>query len=498
MTGSLCGILAEHARERPQAPALFVPVGRGGRQHRRVTFGELAASVRRRAEWLQHRGVRPGDRVLLFIPMSEELYVWLLALWWVGGVGVFLDPWMGFRALAEAIERTSPVAMVLPPWGRMLRHVLPVWRKVPACWPTGEPLPVRDSVSSLPFPAPEGHPALVTFTTGSSGRPKGAVRSHGVLLAQHQLLSRELGDGPGDVAMATLPIFTLHHLAAGAAAILPLRHRLAGDEQGAAAAWRQMAALGATLVVVSPALLRSWLELNQTLPGLRAVFVGGGGVDPELPIRAAKVFPAARVAIGYGSTEAEPVSMARGDGPSHAEARERTLAGEGLCVGCPVPGVEIRLREDGEVLVAGPHVVTEYWGVDGLPPGKSRDGAGNLWHAMGDVARQDPDGCLWLLGRTGDPVLPQGSVRHALALESLVTCRGWSRGAALVALQGRPILAVEGGVEPVLREGLAELGLSDLAVVAVRRIPRDPRHRTKVDRVALLRQLARKGYTWTP
>jgi len=499
VTDGICAILLQHAVARPDAPALIVPEGFRARRHRVVTYGQLASRVRGLAARLEAGGLRPGDRVVLFMPLSEHLYIWLLAIWWLGGVAVFLDPWMGLQGLSDALARTAPAAAVLTRPMHPLRHVWSPLGRVPRI--LGPDLAAEPAEASAdgrgPAPAAMDDPALVTFTTGSSGKPKGAIRTHGTLLAQHRLLAAELADGPGDVALATLPVFTLHHLATGAAVLLPVRHRLAGNRRAAAVARQQMRDCHATLVVASPALLADWVRQGVAVPGLRAVFVGGGAVDPGLPAAGARIFPGARVAIGYGSTEAEPIALSRGE-PSWEELEARTRDGAGTCVGRVVPGVALRLSDSGEVMVSGPHVVKAYWGESGLAAGKSVDAAGAVWHAMGDVGRLDDEGRLWLLGRTGDPVLSSGTIRHALALEQWLSSRGLVGGAALIEVGQRVVLAVEGVVDPGLGEALAGLGLGTLPVVRVRRIPRDPRHRTKVDRVALRRILARKRYTGNP
>ncbi|MEB3203230.1 MAG: AMP-binding protein [Candidatus Sericytochromatia bacterium] len=499
MTDGICAILLHHAEARPDAPALIVPADHRARRHRVVTYGQLAAGVRKLVARLKAEGLRPGDRVVLFMPLSENLYVWLLAIWWLGGVAVFLDPWMGLQGLSGALARTAPAAAVLPRILHPFRHVWSPLGRVRRILDPGLAMPASDAVQdrTAPAQAAADDPALVTFTTGSSGNPKGAIRTHGTLLAQHRLLAAELADGPGDVALATLPVFTLHHLATGAAVLLPVRHRLAGNSRAAAVARQQMRDCRATLVVASPALLADWVRQGVPVPGLRAVFVGGGAVDPGLPAAAARIFPGASVAIGYGSTEAEPVALSRGE-PSWEELEAKTRQGAGTCVGRVVPGVALRLSESGEVLVSGPHVVKAYWGESGLAPGKSVDAAGEVWHAMGDVGRLDDEGRLWLLGRTGDPVLTSGNIRHALALEQWLGSRRLVGGSALIEVGQRVVLAVEGKVAPGLDAALAGLGLGNLPVVRVRRIPRDPRHRTKVDRVALRRILARKRYTGTP
>src|SRR5438552_1303339 len=127
------------------------------------------------------RGIGPGSRVLLFVPMSVDLYVALLACFHLGAAAVFLDAWSDRRRLDGAIAAARPDAFVSTPRAHLLRLVSPALRRVPlklllsdtARW--GEIGGARLAPAAVD---PE-EPALITLTTGSTGVPRVAARSHG-------------------------------------------------------------------------------------------------------------------------------------------------------------------------------------------------------------------------------------------------------------------------------------------------------------------------------
>ena len=213
--------LAERAARIPSRPAILE-----ARSGIRLTFGDLAERVTSLAAGLEARGLEPGDRVLLFVPMSADLYVALLAVLHVGAVAVFVDAWAGRARLDAAIQAAKPKAFLGTARSHLLRLVSPALRSVPIALIGHSPgFPIerlmRRGVTRPAAATASEAPALVTFTTGSTGRPKAAARSHGFLWAQHEALARELGPLPNDVDMPTLPVFVLNNLAAGVPSVLP-------------------------------------------------------------------------------------------------------------------------------------------------------------------------------------------------------------------------------------------------------------------------------------
>ena len=520
--------LAERAAHHPERAAI---VEGSGRTARRLTFGGLDRRVRELAAGLARRGIGPGDRVVLFVPMSAELYVALLACLHRGATAVFVDAWADRKRLDAAVRIAHPKAFIGTPRAHLLRVVSPAVRRIPLHLAAGQRLLSlrRYEIAGAAEPAVpvEGSAhALVTFTTGSTGAPKAAARSHDFLWAQHRALAAHLAPRGTDVDMPTLPVFVLNNLASGTTSVLPDFDPRRPADIHPERIYRQIVDEGVATSSGSPAFyerLAGWCaETGRRLP-LRALFTGGAPVLPPLARLLAEVVDG-DVGVVYGSSEAEPIAgigaremLAAMETGSAAEPRA-----EGLCVGRPVPEVEVRLLrpEDGpielgdgglaewevepgkvgEVVVSGPHVLAGYLNDPGAErQNKIRDGA-RVWHRTGDGAWMDGNGRLWLMGRVKERVRRAGQTWWGTAAEVRALTVPGIRHAAYIgmpddALGQRAVLCVErypdlppGTDEGALRRAVAPIPVDTISTLL--HIPRDPRHASKTDAQALARILA--------
>ncbi|MEO5959567.1 MAG: AMP-binding protein, partial [Opitutaceae bacterium] len=430
---SLGEILAKVALARPDAFAIID--GHEGAEHeRRLTFSELERRVSSAAAWLQTRGLKRGQAVLLFVPMSEELYVALLAIFRLGVVALFLDPSAGREHIERCCARWPPDALIAVWRAHWLRVTSPALRRiavkisvggwVPGAkrWPSGNARAEGD------FPAVvvrADDPALVTFTSGTTGAPKVAVRTHRFLAAQHRVLAPGIALEAGEVDLATLPVFALANLASGVTTVIPEADLRRPGAVDAARLCAQIERLGVTRITASPAfferLIAQGTASGKTLPGLRKLYTGGAPVFPRLLEALRKLAPNARVTAVYGSTEAEPIAHVEADeiGPDDLAAMRN---GRGLLAGRPVAEIELRILRDrwgmprgrltkrefeddalrageaGEIVVSGEHVLKGYLG--GIGDEESKFFVGETsWHRTGDAGLRDERGRLWLLGR---------------------------------------------------------------------------------------------------
>jgi acyl-CoA synthetase (AMP-forming)/AMP-acid ligase II len=530
---NVAGRLAERAARHPERDAIVAY--RGGRA-RRVTFGELAARVGRLAAGLQERGVAPGDRVLVFVPMSPALYVTLLACLKAGAAAVFVDAWADRRRLDAAVRAARPKAFVGSPKAHLLRVLSREVRGIPIHLVAGRGRwGLERYESAQPAgPAARVRPddaALITFTTGSTGAPKAAARSHAFLWAQHEALAAYLRLTEADIDMPTLPIFVLNNLALGVPSVLPEFDPRRPAVINPASIYRQIKAESITTSSGSPAFyerLAGWCAQHGRRLPLRALFTGGAPVLPPLA-RLLRDTVEGEAHVVYGSTEAEPIAGIEVGAMLRAMGEAKTAAPEpvaGICVGQPVPGIALRLvrpcagpitlgaagwraweADAGEVVVAGDHVLQGYLDAPAADQeNKIRDGE-RVWHRTGDAGWRDGAGRLCLLGRVGSRVERSGRVWWSLPAEvRALSVPGITHAAYLgvpdAQLGQRAVLCVEvpcsrwqgrPRLSPALRErllaALAPIPVDELH--AFRRIPRDPRHASKTDMEALRRALQR-------
>lgn len=503
---------AAHASRHPDRRAIA-----DARSGESATFAELLERAERFAGGVRRAGLAAGDRLLLAAPVSLDFYALALAAAGTGVTIVLVDGTLDRRRLLSALRSARVRGVVgtvsalrrwwlVPPLHRARRYAI-----------DGTTIGVR-ALATLRGPAGElegSHadvPAIVSYTSGSSGRAKGVVRTHRVLLGQHRALDAALPAADGDVDMPCFPAVVLHNLCLGVPSVLPPIDLRRPAEADASAVVDTAERMGVTTLSGAPAyterVVAHLLAGSRRLPKVRRVTVGGAPVSRSLCAAVVEAFPAADARIVYGATEVEPIA--------HVRMADVLAAGEdGVLVGAPVPEVEVLLagglpeRVDGtleraellharapigEVLVRGEGVAQTYVGdPEANPVHKLREPGGAVWHRTGDIARRDGDGRLWLLGRRGDAVRWRGRTIHPLPLEAALRELEGVRCAALVAHRGAPELAVAGddGAAERARAHLRRDGLDGLPVRRVDAIPMDRRHHSKVDRAALADLLAR-------
>ena len=493
-----------------------------------LTFAQLERASARAAAMLAQAGLRVGDGVLVFQPMSGELYVALLAIFRLGLVALFIDPWAGKNHLETCCRLFPPKALVATPKAHLLRLVSPALRRIPFKFSTGSWVPGaerwgrwRDAGVCADIASGDAEtPALVTFTSGSTGEPKAAVRTHGFLLAQHRVLARELGLTGDDVSLSGLPIFVLCHLGAGVTSVLPDADLRRPGSIAPAPVVAQIRRHQVTTIEASPAFLerivRHCREHGISLGQVKKIFTGGAPVFPRLLDALQDVAPRAEVVVVYGATEAEPMAQVARQAINPEDLRAM-VSGRGLLAGSPVPGLHVRIMPDrwgapvhfptarefdaaclgpggiGEIVVSGKHVLPGY--LNGRGNWETKFTVGDvIWHRTGDAGYRDGCGRLWLLGRCMARIVDGRGVLYPLAVESAACANRAVRRAACVSSEGRRILFVE--LEPdASRHDLnglhARLSWALLDKIEIlRRIPVDRRHNAKLDYPALRRMVS--------
>ena len=443
-----------------------------------ITFFDLVSRSANLAAAWRGMGLEPGDRVLLAMGIGIDLYVALAAAWRVGAVVVFPEPALGLKGLRHAVRATQPKAFLSSGIYRLLGFVLSDLRRLPLRLAPRDSGVGPDHVEEVAG----AHPALISFTSGSTGLPKAIARSHGFLAAQNACVADLLDPGGRrEVDLVAFPVFVIANLSFGVTSVLPnwnvKRHDKADPNEISA----HMRHYGVTRALLPPSMCER-LCLVRELPPLSAVFTGGGPVFPDVLQELARRLPNADIVAVYGSTEAEPIAHLKFRDIDESDWAMMTSGG-GLLAGTPIAEISVKLIDD-EIVVAGDHVNKGYL--------DSRDDTANklsidgeIWHRTGDAGRLDARGRLWLLGRHEARV---GEI-YPFAVE--VAARSWPGvvRAALIGHDGRAVLAIEGdaGNHATWQERARAIG--DLRVMSVDAIPLDRRHRSKVDYAALVRKL---------
>jgi acyl-CoA synthetase (AMP-forming)/AMP-acid ligase II len=494
---------------------------------RRISFRELDAATASVAAQIGSTGLKPGDGVLLLHPVSAELYVVLIALFRLGCVAIFLDPSGGRAHVERCCTVFPPKAFFGSPRALVLRWTIPALRRVPRAFcfgwfPGARRLELRTDADATTSPevfhvAPEA-PALVTFTSGSTGQPKAALRTHAFLLAQHRALEASLTLQPGKRDLTTLPIFLLANLASGVTSVLPNADLRSPGKIAARPVLAQIERHKIETTAASPAFISRLLDecewSGMTMPSVSSIYMGGAPVFPGLLRKARQFCPHARITAVYGSTEAEPMAeIALSD--ISREDFDAMEQGKGLVTGWPVSSISLRvIREQwgvpispldartfeqltrasgdpGEIVVSGGHVLPGYLNGEGDAETKF-DVDGTRWHRTGDLGYMDSAGRLWLLGRCNGKIQDARGSLYPFAVECAAMQTAGIRRAALAAVDGRRVLAIESTVALSRDDILRSLSWAQLDdVVFLEHVPVDKRHNAKVDYIALFRKLKR-------
>jgi acyl-CoA synthetase (AMP-forming)/AMP-acid ligase II len=243
---------------------------------------------------------------------------------------------------------------------------------------------------------------------------------------------------------------------------------------------------------------------------MKHLFMGGAPVFPEDLRQARDAFPQAEITAVYGSTEAEPMAEASLADISRDDF-DAMEQGRGLLAGPPDVSISLRILRDqwgapiqpldepqfqtlslgveevGEIVVCGDHVLRGY--LNGAGDAETKfTVSGSLWHRTGDLGWIDRAGRLWLMGRASAAIRDNRGVLYPFAVELAARQIPGVRRAALIAVQGQRVLALEANASAVAEAARSKLQWARLdAIRILRSIPLDKRHNAKVDYVALRR-----------
>jgi len=472
-----------------------------------ATRPEFAARVATYAEALHHRGVRTGDRIAVLVSPSIDLIAVVYACWRIGAVAVIADKGLGLRGLTSAI-RASRVKHIIGPVkaiaaARLLRWA-PRASMIRLSKLSGSPVVSKLEYVSAPEPNADDL-AAVLFTSGATGPAKGVRYTHRQLYAQRDALQKTYNINPTDTFVAAFAPFALYGPALGIATGLADMDVTSPSTLTAAALDDACRRVGATMVFASPAALANVVKNATTdLPHLRTVrlVMSAGAPVPIKTLQEVSLLcPSAELHTPYGMTEVLPVA----DVSLHDLTRIGT--GQGVCVGKPVSGCEVRIdNETSELLVSAPWMSAGYdslWLTQhNARPILDVGSQSATWHRTGDVGHIDSEGNVWIEGRlvhvihtSHGPITPVPLEIAVEALPNVVRVAAVGIGPVDVqhiVIVVETINSNEGPAEAELTRAVRTAldPLTIASVWATKKLPVDIRHNSKIDRTAVSKQMS--------
>jgi len=476
--------LRRMAEIQPYKRAVVYPVGwdeKGRIAYTHLTFLQLDQESDYMAHGLENAGITRGTRTVLMVRPSLEFFALTYALFKTGAVPVVVDPGMGTQRMLQCLKESRAEAFIGIPAAHVLRQLYPksfrtvkIYVTVGRRWFWGG-LTLDHIRQTLWEPYPSAptrrdETAAILFTTGSTGPAKGVIYTHGMFDAQIRHIKSVFNIGEDEIDLPTFPLFALFDPALGMTAVIPDMDPVKPAEVNPEKIIEAIINQGVTNMFASPALLNRvgayGKELGIKLPSLRRVISAGAPVSPaNLEQFSAMLSEEAEIHTPYGATEAMPV-MSAGSREILNETRKFTDQGYGICVGRPVPGIEvciIRISDDpieewsdalevqrgdiGEITVKGDIVSKEYFDrpkENGLA--KIRDG-NDIRHRMGDLGWMDNKGRVWFCGRKNHRVITENATLFTIPCEAIFNTYPAVYRSALIGVgeppDQKPIICIE-------------------------------------------------------
>jgi long-chain acyl-CoA synthetase len=469
---SLAQLLTEQAAKQPVHPAILA----GDRVISYAEFDDAAARV---AAFLFSRGFRAGDRAGVMLANTPEFCIVCYGVLRAGGTVVPMNPLLKSREVEYYLSDSGA--------GLLFAAADSPGEPAPGAAAAGAsfvPAGAADLAALLQAqpPAPgvadraDDDTALILYTSGTTGQPKGAELSHANLRTNAQLSAETLFSlSPSDVVMGCLPLFHVFGLTCGlntavnSGATLAL---LARFDPGQALEIIQDCQV--TVFEGVPTMYAAMLHHpdrdRYDLSSLRVCVSGGAALPVEL-LRGFETAFGTMILEGYGLSETSPVASF-----NHPD-RERKPGS----IGTPVRGVQLRLvapdgsdvpaGEVGEIAISGPNVMKGYWG----RPEATKEAIPDGWLRTGDLARQDEDGYFFIVDRKKDLVIRGGFNVYPREIEEVLYEHPAVAEAAVIGIP-HPTLGEEIGAAAALKPGASatpdELRAFVKARVAAYKYPR--------------------------
>ncbi|MFZ4714420.1 MAG: fatty acid CoA ligase family protein [Bacteriovoracaceae bacterium] len=464
---------SQMAEERKNATALIHP--KNGKSVS-WTFAELDQAIHSFCHFFHELGIKPQDKVLLFVRPGLRFPAITFALFKMGAVPVLIDPGMGKKNLLASVQQVKPVVMIAEPVVFFLKHFYPEsFSSVRLGISTGSKLLADYTLMDLNLGLVKNFPtyeaaademSAILFTSGGTGIPKGVIYTHKILDTQRKMLQQMFQLTSHDIDLPCFPLFALFTISMGMTSCIPEMNPSKPSKVNPKKIVQNILQFNPTFLAGSPAI---WEKVGEychtqkiTLPSVKYLVMFGAPVSVQIHQLFAPLLTNGTTYTPYGATESLPVSNISGKDVLEKTAK-LSLEGKGTCVGKPVEGSRVCIYDDseipeprfiegkkkkafevGEILVQGDIATKEYFDMKAQTELHKIYDEEKFWHRIGDLGYFDDEGKLWFCGRKSHKVNTQVGPMYSIPCEAIFNQHPMVKRSALVGLgeSGKEIPAI--------------------------------------------------------
>ena len=411
----------------------------------KITFTQIDTKSDEICSYLTQKGFKKRNKIVVFVPIGIEFYLILTAIFKMGLQAVFIDPYAGIEHINKCCEMISPDGIIgsgkILLKGFFLKGIRKIGKKINyiKMMEHSEKLSIYEKNKNQKKIQNEkidgSTPALISFTSGSTGFPKIIMRTHEFLLGQHNVLEKNLKFEKETAVYSSFPIFLLSHMATGTTTFIPDLNWRKPVESNFGNIVKQITENNIQNIILPPAIFENIVKFCKDekimLENVQKVYTGGAPVFYSLMKKIKDVFANAKIIALYGASEAEPISVLNFEDITEEDI-ENMKNGDGLLAGKIVNEIELKIEElektseknkilkdnnvedfsalKGEILVKGENVVNGYLNVEKKPNEK--------WHRTGDMGYINKKGQLILLGRVKGRIQIEENIYYPFTVET--------------------------------------------------------------------------------
>ncbi len=454
----------------------------GKRVHRR-SFAQLQSDVHRMNAYFRSKGVCKGDRILAFATSSYKLCVFMLAALESGASTMYVDIWAKQESLRSVFADYKPDMLLVSDKTKHIRVFFKEINRIKNVINIDrfERFAATDTDTQ---PVPEDTIGLLTMTTGSTGKPKIALRSHLDLMQQLELININLRAEGHETVLTTSYIYVFANILNGYTTVMP---QLNLGRYSASKVNRLLSLFSqeqVSMIITTPDFC---MKADNIYPKLAKLYFGGAILNLHEAEYIRNKFSGCNCEIIYGSTECSLIASILLD-----EFIDNLRGSRRSALGRLVNGVRVRLSDEGEILVASEAMLERYLVID--PSTKETDADGILWHHTNDIA-QEENGLLYFLGKSRRFVEINGERIYSNCIEQrLISNFPDIPKCAVLMHNNRITVAIQRGnyscTTAEISRFLGTIGIKNADTRYIKKIPCDVKHHTKINYDKLKEQLS--------